>query len=194
MEVSCFSMKKFLALVALSLFLVGCVTSHRPPPPRPVVTGEIISYTTIESELRPLMDVSYDPQLILMDSRYGCIPEEAMRRILNEGLANFSWRYVEESADCDDGALDLTVILRHLFRRDTGNVPLAAPIGIIGGALVGNIPELNFVWPGVTLYHAVILVRCQGGKYLLVEPASKQICEFTSLVYEGNFEFFLGIF
>lgn len=186
-------MKRFFAVLALSLSLIGCATSPKLVT-RAVVTGEIISYATIERELRPLMDASYDPQLILMDARYGCVSEETTRRIINEGLANFDWRYIEESADCDDSAISLVVILRHIFRRDTGNVPLAAPIGIVGGALVGSIPELKFVWPGVPMYHAVVLLRCEGGKYLLVEPESKQICEFTSLVYEGNLEFFLGVF
>lgn len=186
---------KILYALALTL-LLGCATTKlpQPPAPRPVVTGEIVSFRTLERELRPLMSEEYDPQLILMDELYGAIPEDAMRRIINEGLAAHKFDYQEEGRDCDDAAVEATVIFRHLFRRDTHNVSLAAPIGIVGGALVGNITELGFTSPGFPLYHAMCIARCKGGKWLLIEVESKQVIEFTSTIYEGSFEFFLGVF
>lgn len=185
-------MKKFLALVALSLLLVGCVTSSRQPASRPVA-GEIISYATVYRELRPLMTEEYAPKIILMDPVYGCISEAATRKIIAEGLATFSVKYIENARDCEDLALDAAVIFRQLFRRDTGNVPLGPPFGIIGGALVGNIPELDFVWPGVPFLHAMVAVRCQGGKWLLIEVQSKQVIDLMGPIYEGTFEMFLFI-
>lgn len=186
----------FLALLSACLFL-GCATSSKQfktPPARAVVTGEIVSYSTIHRELRPRMAEEYAPKLILMDAVYGAVSEEVTRRILSEGLASFNFVYVNEARDCDDAAIELVVILRRIFRRDTANVPLAAPIGIIGGVLVGDIPELKFVSPGVPFYHAMVAVRCLGGKWLLVEPASKQVVELTGPIYEGSFELFLGVF
>lgn len=189
---------KSLFFLLLSLLLVGCATSSKqsspPPPIREVVTGEIVHYSTIENELRPLMSEEYDPKLVLMDAQYGAVSEEATRKIIAEAFLTFHFDYVEEANDCDDGAIQLTVLLRSIFRRDTASVPLAAPIGLIGGALVGDIPELKFVSPGFPLYHAMVAVRCQGGKWLLVEPASKQVTELTGPIYEGSFELFVGIF
>lgn len=139
------------------------------------------------------MTEEYEPQIILMDPVYGCISEAATRKIIAEGLANFSVRYIESARDCEDQSLELAVILRQLFRRDTGNVPLGPPFGLVGGALVGDIPELKFVSPGVPLYHVMVAARCQGGKWLLIEVQSKQVVELTGPIYEGSFELFLFI-
>lgn len=185
-------MRKFIALVALSLSLIGCA-SLRQPQPRLVVTGEVISYATIYRELRPLMTEEHDPQIVLMDPVYGCISEAATRKIIAEGLANFPVRYIESARDCEDISIEATVIFRHIFRRDTGNVPLGPPFGIIGGALVADISELGFVSPGYPLYHAMCAVRCDGGKWLLIEVQSKQVVELTGMIYEGSFELFLFI-
>lgn len=184
-------MRKFLALLALSALLVSCASS--PKPVRQVVAGEIISYATIHRELRPLMTEKYEPKIILMDPVYGCISETATRKIIAEGLATFSVRYIENARDCEDLAIEAAALFRHLFRRDTGNVPLGPPFGIIGGALVGNIPELDFVSPGVPLLHAMVAVRCQGGKWLLIEVQSKQVIDLMGPIYEGSFDFFLFI-
>lgn len=189
-------MKSLFSLL-LSLLLVGCATSSKPPAPAPavraVVTGEIVSYFTIEREMSALMDASYGPQVIVMDPRYGCVSEENTRRIIAEGLSTFPVDYVENARDCEDLSIELAVVLRHIFRRDTANVPLGPPIGIIGGAMVADIPELGFVSPGYPCYHAMCAVRCLGGKWLLIEVQSKQVVELTGPIYEGVFEPFLFI-
>lgn len=185
---------KFLPALVLAL-LLGCATSQKitVSPPRPVVTGTVVSYRTIEAELRPLMDAPYDPQIVIMDPVYGCLSEEATRKIITEGLATFSVKYIENARDCEDLAIEAAVVFRQLFRRDTANVRLGPPFGIIGGALVGDIPELGFVSPGYPLYHAVCAVRCSGGKWLLIEVQSKQVIEMLGPIYEGVFAPFLFI-
>lgn len=185
---------KILYALALTL-LLGCTTTKLPQPssPRPVVTGVVVSYRTIEAELRPLMAEHYKPQLISMDAYYGCVSEQHTRRIIAEALSTFNTHYIEESLDCDDLAINLVVQMRALFRRDTAYVPLASTFGVVGGALAGDIPELGYKDEGL-FFHAMVIVRCQNGKYLLIEPQSKQICEFTGLIYEGVFDFILGIF
>lgn len=183
---------KLLYTLALTL-LLGCATSHKTPSPYPVVTGEIIYYRIMEGELRPLMAEHYDPQLILMDEIYGVISEQDTRRIIAEAFSTFKPYFIEEARDCDDQAIEIVVRMRALFRRDTENVPVASTFGVIGGALVGDIPELHYRNDGIA-YHAMAVVRCAGGKWLLIEPQSKQVCEFTGTIYEGSFEFILGIF
>lgn len=188
---------KILFTLALAL-LIGCATNKLPqfvaPAPRPVVTGVIVSQRAIYAELSPLMAQHYELQLILMDSVYGCLSEEDTRRIITEAFRTFNNNYIEEARDCDDLGIELAVKLRTLFRRDTANVPLSSTFGLVGGALVGDILELDFQAGDEPLYHIMVLVRCAGGKWLLIEPQSKQVCEFTGTIYEGSFEFILGIF
>lgn len=183
---------KFLIILA-ACFLIGCATTKSPPAPRSVVTGVIVSYATIEAELSPLMAEEYDPQIVIMDPFYGCLSEEATRKIIFEGLATFSIDYIENARDCEDLAIEAAVVFRQLFRRDTANVRLGPPFGIIGGALVANIPELGFIYPGYPCYHAVCAVRCLGGKWLLIEVQSGQVIEMTGPIYEGVFAPFLFI-
>lgn len=187
-------MKSFFLLLFSAFFLVGCVSSPSPrvKTERPIVSGEIISYASIQKELTPFFPEA-DPKIIIMDPMYGCISEESTRRILVEGLATFDVTYIENARDCEDLAIEATVVFRTLFRRDTGNVPLGPPIGIIGGALLGDIPEMHFNYPGTPCYHAMVAVRCKGGKWLLVEVQSKQIIELMGPMYEGSFEPFLFI-
>lgn len=187
---------KILFALALTL-LLGCATSHKltpVPAPRPAVTGEIVSYRTFESELNPFLAEEYEDQIILMDANFGCVSELEMRRIISEGLLTFPVFYIPEVHDCDDQSLEAIIVLRHLFRRDTANVPLAAPIGLVGLKLVSDIPEMGYFLDGEIGYHAVILVRCLGGKYLLVDPSTKRVSEFTQHVYEGTVELMLVIF
>lgn len=179
---------KILYALALTL-LLGCATSHKTP-----VTGEIVSNFKIVHELRPLMAEHRGQHLVLMDEVYGPISEADTRKLISEAFRTFNPSYILEARDCDDLAIELVVKLRVLFRRDTGSVPLGSTVGVVAGALVGDIPELNFVASPEPFYHAMAVVRCAGGKWLLIEPASKQVCEFTGTIYEGSFEFILGIF
>lgn len=180
---------KILFAFALTL-LIGCATRQPAPP----VAGEIVSNFKIVRELRPLLGEYFGRQIILMDEVYGSISEADTRKLIAEAFRTFNTHYIEEARDCDDLGIELVVKLRALFRRDTGGVPLSSTFGLVCGALVGDIPELKFVASSEPFYHAMVVVRCKGGKWLLIEPQSKQVCEFTGTIYEGSFEFILGIF
>lgn len=183
-------MRKFLLLLALSLLLVGCATSRKAPQPQKI--AEVVYATDLRAELFPLMEEG--SRLVIMDWRFVALPEERTRQLINDALFKFDSHYVVEARDCDDIAIEYVVRLRALFRRELKDVECAAPVGIVGGAMVGDIPELKIFLHGRIAYHAMVAVRCSGGKWLLVEPSEKRIVDLSSPIYEGTLELFLGVF
>lgn len=182
-------MRKFLALLALSALLVSCASLRQP---RSEKIAEIVSVHRIQHELQDRMLPG--SKLAIMDVYFVSIPEDRTRKLIDEALFGFSTRYVIEARDCDDIAIEYVVRLRSLFRRELNNLEAAGPIGLVGGAIVGDIPELKIVLHGRTVYHAMVVVRCSGGKWLLVEPSEKRIVDLASPYYEGTLELFLGVF
>lgn len=180
-------MKKFLTLLALSLFLVSCATSPRQPKLVEITYADEIRY-----ELLSLMGSG--SKLVVMDWRFVSLPEARTRELINEALVKFNTAYVVEARDCDDIAIEYVVRLRALFRRELKDWETAAPVGVVGGAMVGDIPELKIFLHGKTAYHAMVAVRCSGGKWLLVEPSLKCMVDLSSPYYEGTLELFLGVF
>lgn len=183
-------MKKFLTLLALLALLVGCATSPRPTSPK---IAELISSPTIARELQSMMDEG--DKIFFMDWRFVSIPEDRTRRLISEAFVGFDTRYVVEARDCDDISNEYLARLRALFRRELNNSQAAAPVGLIGGAVVGDIPELNlYLHGGEPVLHAMVVVRCYDGKWLLVEPSKKRVVELESPYYEDTFRPMLVIF
>lgn len=180
-------MRKFLALAALSLLLVGCATSRRQPKLVEINYADEIRY-----ELLSLMES--ESKLVVMDWRFVSLPEARTRELINEAFVRFNPTYIVEARDCDDIAVEYVVRLRALFRRELKDWETAAPVGVVGGAMVGDLPELKIFLHGRIAYHAMVAVRCSGGKWLLVEPSTKRIVDLSSPYYEGTLELFLGVF
>jgi hypothetical protein len=164
----------------------------RPPAFSQPITGVLVSTYTIERELAPF--INNKCKLTVMDGNFGCIPEKTIRDLIAVALFDFDNTYIVEARDCDDLALEFIVKLRKSFRDFTDGVPLAAPIGLVGIKLVQDIPEMGYFLHGKIAYHAVVVVRCEEGKWLLVDPGTKKISEFTGHLYEGSAELLLGIF
>lgn len=164
----------------------------RPPAPTQQLTGQIVFSNTIENELSRFL---VDPcRLVVMDNTFGCLPEERVLEITKKFLFTFDNSYVVEARDCDDLALEAIVKLRRLFRDETEGVPFAAPVGLVGIKIVSDIPDMRYLLEGRVGYHAAVVVRCAGGKYLLIDPGTKKVSEFTQYIYEGSIELLLGIF
>lgn len=162
-----------------------------PPAPAPA-TGEIVMYHHIESALRPFIEE--DCKLITTDAMFGCLPEAKVRAMVANLLFTFDNTYIDEARDCDDLAWEFIVKFRRFHREVTDNVPLAASAGFIGVKLVNDVPEMGYLLDGRVGYHAIVIIRCQGGKWLLVDPGTKRVSEFTQHLYSGDIELRLVIF
>lgn len=183
---------------ALSVALAAVApTNYQPfaeikPPALAQQTGIIISAAAIEEELSPF--INHKCKLTVMDGSFGCVPEETVRGLIAVAMFDFDNTYIVEARDCDDLALEFIVKLRRAFRDLTDGVPLGSPIGLVGIKLVQDIPEMGYILHGKIAYHAVVVVRCSEGKWLLVDPGTKKVTEFTGHLYEGSAELLLGIF
>lgn len=155
-------------------------------------TGEIVMYGTLEKELSPFIDE--ECKLITTDAMFGCLPEEKVRSMVANLLFTFDNTYIDEARDCDDLAWEFIVKFRRFSREVTADVPLASPCGFIGVKLVGDVPEMGYNLGGRVGCHAIVIIRCQGGKWLLVDPGTKRVSQFTQYLYEGAIELRLVIF
>lgn len=121
-------------------------------------------------------------------------PEKEVREILSLLLPKFDITYIPEARDCDDLALEFIVKFRRLCRIVMDDVPLAVPSGLIDVKLCRDIPEMGYKLEGGIGYHAIVAIRCMGGKWLLVDPDTKKVSEFTQHLYEGTMELRRAIF
>lgn len=171
---------------------LGVFWKKKPKPAPTPSTGEIVMYHTIEDELVGFID---EPcKLITTDAMFGCLPEAKVREMVKNLLFTFDNTYIDEARDCDDLAWEFIIKFRRFHRDVTADVPLAASAGFIGVKLVGDVPEMGYILGGKVGYHAIVIIRCQGGKWLLVDPGTKKVSEFTQHLYEGNLELRLAIF
>lgn len=154
--------------------------------------GEIIFFRDLEAELSRF--IGDERKLITTDARFVCLPEEQVRGMIKNLLFTFDNRYIVEARDCDDLAWEFIVKLRRFSRDVTDEIPVAASVGFIGVKLVNDIPEMGYFLEGGVGYHAVVIVRCMDGKWLLVDPGTKKVSELTQHLYEGSIELRLVIF
>jgi hypothetical protein len=200
-------MKKYLASVLTFLLLAASVLSashlddqvdlgafwNKKPKQSPkLATGEIVMYHHIEKELSPFLDD--ECRLITTDALFGCLPEAKVQEMVKNLLFTFDNTYIDEARDCDDLAWEFIIKFRRFHRDVTRDVPLAPSAGFIGVKIISDIPEMGYNLHGNVGYHAIVIIRCQGGKWLLVDPGTKKVSEFTQHLYEGSLELRFAIF
>lgn len=156
------------------------------PASEEVLRGEIVYSQHIEEELRRF--TTDDLRVITMDSTFGCLPEKEVRALVANLLVTFDNTYIDDIRDCDDLALEFIVEYRRRARGAVENIPLAVPAGLVDVKLCQDIPEMGYKVGGGIGYHAIVIIRCMGGKYLLVDPDTKKVSEFTQYLYEGAIE------
>lgn len=167
--------------------------NFRPSQPAPEeVRGEVVFSYHIEKELRQF--TTDNLRVITMDSDYGCLPEKEVRAMVSNLLFTFDNTYIVESRDCDDLALEFIVKYRRFARDRMDGVELAVPCGLIDVKLCQDIPEMGYNLHGGIGFHAIVIIRCMGGKWLLVDPDTKRVSEFTQHLYEGTMELRRAIF
>lgn len=184
----------FLLAVLLSTYLAfaGEPSPNFRPCSSSAPVGEIVPRYRIERELRRF--VTNDLRIITMDSDFGCLPEPEVRDLIEKVLFTFDNTYITEARDCDDLALEFIVKFRELSRETMDGVPLAVPCGLVDVKLVRDIPEMGYELEGRVGYHAIVAVRCMDGKWLLIDPDTKRVSEFTQHLYEGTMELRRAIF
>ena len=188
--------------ILLSLAVAAVIALQSPATPSPNFrpskptteepVGEVVFSYRLENEL--LRFTTDDLRVLTTDADYGCLPEKEVRSILSLLLRKFDNTYIPEARDCDDLALEFIVKYRRLAREVMDDVPLAVPAGLIDVKLCTDNPEMGYKLNGRVSYHAIVIIRCMGGKWLLVDPDTKKVSEFTQHLYEGTMELRRAIF
>lgn len=124
-----------------------------------------------------------------MDYRYIAPTESTARLILKRAFRKLENVYVPEAYDCDDNAAELIMLLKKEALVEYREYPAGLAVGFIGLRFDGPIREYKSYSDDSDDYpfhHAMVVLRVKGGKWLLIEPLTHQVCELTGPIYEGS--------
>lgn len=124
-----------------------------------------------------------------VDALYISPTEQTARLILKRAFRKLENVYVPEAYDCDDNAQEMMVLLRKEALVEYREYPAALAIGFVGVRIDGPVDGLRMggLDPSdYPLYHAMVVMRLKGGRWLLIEPLTHQFCEFTGPIFEGS--------
>jgi hypothetical protein len=191
-----------LFLFALATFAIGCVAPLAAPNwirdftlfPAPL--SKVVSHWQLRAEVSQVMDPSLtqQPNSIVMDPHYVVPSESTARRLIAAAAKKVDRNYVQHAWDCEDVSMQFICEIRRLAKVETRQFPSGFPAALIGAHVFGPIPE--FSWPWGTEYpfgHAMVAIRIDDGRWLLVEPQNGRVIDITSPIYEGLIEVVLVI-
>jgi hypothetical protein len=197
-----------LAIAVQAFFLSRPDEQYQPVQAPAALFGKPMKLATLERTLRPegqtekaelADDYDFDAELgdltketwtptFSMDRYYISPTDSTARLILKRAFRKLENVYVDEAYDCDDNAAELIVLLKKEALIEYREYPAGLAVGFIGLKFEGPIME----YPRRTddpndypFYHAMVVMRVKGGRWLLIEPLSHQVCELTGPIYEG---------
>lgn len=124
-----------------------------------------------------------------LDAYYLSPTAQTAKLMLRRAFRKLENVYVSEAYDCDDNAQELMILLRKEALVEYREFPAALAIGFVGVRIDGPIYE--YIMPKLDpsdypLYHAMVVMRIKGGRWLLIEPLTHQVCELTGPIFEGQ--------
>lgn len=178
-------MKRFFAVLALSLSLIGCVTSKRQPAPSPkefaVVShaGQIVDRVYKETRCEEFRFL--DPFLV----RPTRIQFAEMVKFC---ALNRTPGYQINLFDCEDHVREFRVFASRYALKTYAGLPAAIAVGQAIVRIAGQVDGLGDYSDNDGL-HAMVVVVLADGRTILLEPRNSRYIFPLAAVYEGCVEF-----
>jgi hypothetical protein len=148
----------------------------------------LVTEITFNRELDFACEDLWTP-VFTVDRIYVSPTEQTARLILKRAFRKLENVYVAQAYDCDDNATELMTLMKKEALVEYREYPAALAVGWVGVQIDGPVEGLKFMptdpdeYP---LYHAMVILRVKGGKWLFIEPLTHQYVELTGPIYEGQ--------
>lgn len=191
---------KLKSLFALMAFAVGITLGYGQGWIRdftlfPPIIPKVISHWQVRVDVFHVMNPSQDMalNLVVMDTHYVLPSYTTAMKLIAAATKKVDRRYVVNAWDCEDVSQQFISEIRRLARVETREFPSGFPAALVGVHVYAPIPE--FKWSGgeYPYGHAMVAIRIDDGRWLLVEPQNGKVVDITAPIYEGQINVVLVI-